>query len=75
MDLLKDLLAALSVILNGLPQGLLALSFGFASVPTAFAFIIGAVGCLALGVVAPVSFQAETITLAGTMGKKRILFS
>lgn len=69
MDLLKDLLAALSVILNGLPQGLLALSFGFASVPTAFAFIVGAVGCLAFGVVAPVSFQAETITLAGTMGK------
>ncbi len=65
----KDLLAALSVILNGLPQGLLALSFGFASVPTAFAFVVGAVGCLALGVVAPVSFQAETITLAGTMGK------
>ncbi|WP_353097196.1 NCS2 family permease [Tissierella praeacuta] len=69
MDLLKDLLAALSVILNGLPQGLLALSFGFASVPTAFAFIVGAIGCLILGVVAPVSFQAETITLAGTMGK------
>ncbi len=67
MDI-KDLLAALSVILNGLPQGLLALSFGFASVPTAFAFVVGAAGCLALGVVAPVSFQAETITLAGTMG-------
>jgi AGZA family xanthine/uracil permease-like MFS transporter len=68
MELLKDLLAALSVVLNGLPQGLLALSFGFASVPTAFAFLVGAVGCLALGVVAPISFQAETITLAGTMG-------
>lgn len=69
MELLKDLLAALSVILNGLPQGLLALSFGFASVPTAFAFIVGAIGALAFGIVAPVSFQAETITLAGTMGK------
>ena len=69
MDFLKDLLAALSVILNGLPQGLLALSFGFASVPTAFAFIVGAIGCLAFNVVAPISFQAETITLAGTMGK------
>lgn len=69
MDYLKDLLAALSVILNGLPQGLLALSFGFASVPTAFAFVVGAVGCLMFNVVAPVSFQAETITLAGTMGK------
>ena len=69
MDFLKDLLAALSVILNGLPQGLLALSFGFASVPTAFAFIIGAVGNTMVGSVAPISFQAETITLAGTMGK------
>lgn len=69
MDFSKDLLAALGVILNGLPQGLLALSFGFASVPTAFAFIVGAIGCSVLGVVAPVSFQAETITLAGTMGK------
>lgn len=69
MDYLKDVLAALSVILNGLPQGLLALSFGFASVPTAFAFVVGAVGCLMFNVVAPVSFQAETITLAGTMGK------
>lgn len=75
MDFIKDILAAFSVVLNGLPQGLLALSFGFASVPTAFAFIVGAVGSLALGVVAPVSFQAETITLAGTMGnniKERI---
>lgn len=75
MDFIKDILAALSVVLNGLPQGLLALSFGFASVPTAFAFAVGALGSLALGVVAPVSFQAETITLAGTMGssmKERI---
>ncbi|MDK2933273.1 MAG: adenine/guanine/hypoxanthine permease [Clostridiales bacterium] len=69
MDFVKDLLAALSVILNGLPQGLLALSFGFASVPTALAFVVGAVGSLIFGVVAPISFQAETITLAGTMGK------
>ena len=64
----KDLLAALGVVLNGLPQGLLALSFGFASIPTAFAFIAGAIGSLAFGLVTPISFQAETITLAGTMG-------
>lgn len=69
MDYVKDLLAALSVILNGLPQGLLALSFGFASVPTALAFIVGAGGSLISGTVAPISFQAETITLAGSMGK------
>lgn len=65
---LKDLLAILSVILNGLPQGLLALSFGFASVPTALAFMVGAVGNTIIGSVAPISFQAETITLAGTIG-------
>ena len=69
MEIFKDLLAALSVILNGLPQGLLALSFGFASVPTALAFVVGSAGCLISGSVAPISFQAETITLAGTMGK------
>lgn len=69
MDFIKDLLAALSVILNGLPQGLLALSYGFSSVATGLAFAVGAIGCLLFGVVAPVSFQAETITLAGTMGR------
>lgn len=75
MNLWKDILAILSVLLNGLPQGLLALSFGFASVPTAFAFLVGAIGNTITGGVAPISFQAETITVAGTMGdnlKERI---
>ncbi|WP_422444402.1 NCS2 family permease [Thermoanaerobacterium sp. DL9XJH110] len=66
---IKDLLAAVGVIINGLPQGILALSFGFASLPTALAFIVGAVGASVFGLVAPISFQAETITLAGTMSK------
>ena len=69
MEYLQDLLAAVGVVLNGIPQGLLAMSFGFASVPTALGFVIGAVGCLALGSVAPISFQAETIVMAGSMGK------
>lgn len=68
MDLWKDILAIFSVILNGLPQGLLALSFGFASVPTAFAFLVGALGNALTGCVAPISFQAETITYVGTAG-------
>lgn len=68
MDLWKDILAILSVILNGLPQGLLALSFGFASIPTGFAFLVGAIGSALTGCVSPISFQAETITLAGTIG-------
>jgi AGZA family xanthine/uracil permease-like MFS transporter len=69
VEFIQDLLAAIGVVLNGIPQGLLAISFGFASVPTALGFIIGAIACFALGSVVPISFQAETITLAGTMGK------
>lgn len=69
MEILKDILAALSGVLNGLPQGLLALAFGFASVPTALAFMVGAAGNAVTGSVAVISFQAETITVAGTMGK------
>jgi AGZA family xanthine/uracil permease-like MFS transporter len=69
MEFLSDLLAALAVVANGIPQGLLALSFGFAGSPTAIAFVIGALGSIGFASVATISFQAETITLAGTMGK------
>lgn len=69
MEFLQDILAAIGVVLNGIPQGLLALSMGFASVPTALGFGVSVIGCLLLGSVAPISFQAETIVLAGTMGK------
>lgn len=69
MEFLQDILAAIGVVLNGIPQGLLALSMGFASVPTALGFGVGVIGCLLLGSVAPISFQAETIVLAGTMAK------
>ena len=44
LEFLQDILAAIGVVLNGIPQGLLALSYGFASVPTALGFAIGAVG-------------------------------
>jgi len=39
-----DLLTALAVVMNGIPQGLLSLSLGFAAFPTAIAFLIGAAG-------------------------------
>nr|WP_122012644.1 NCS2 family permease [Maliibacterium massiliense] len=69
MDFLQDLLAAVGVVLNGIPQGLLALSMGFASVPTALGFLVGGIACILFGSVAPISFQAETIVLAGSMGR------
>lgn len=70
-EILTDLLAVIGVVLNGLPQGLLALTFGFASIPTAMAFFVGAIGNTLTQSVAPISFQAETITYAGTAGKNR----
>ena len=70
-NILTDILAVIGVVLNGLPQGLLALTFGFASIPTAMAFFIGAIGNTVTQSVAPISFQAETITYAGSAGKNR----
>jgi AGZA family xanthine/uracil permease-like MFS transporter len=67
----QDFLAAIAVVVNGLPQGLLALTFGFATFPTALAFLAGSAGMLFFGQVAPISFQAESIVLAGVMGKNR----
>ena len=53
-----DLLTALAVVINGIPQGILALSFGFAAFPTAIAFLVGIAGSLAFNSVATISFQA-----------------
>ena len=66
---INDVLAALGVVLNGIPQALLAATYGFASIPTAFGFLVGAVACLFYGSAIPISFQAETIALAGMLGK------
>lgn len=68
---MADVLAAIAVVINGLPQGLLALSYGFAAFPTALGFAIGVAGALLFGSVAPISFQAESIVLAGTIGRDR----
>lgn len=67
----QDLLAAIAVVINGLPQGLLALNYGFGLLPTAAAFLVGTAGMLVFGQVAPISFQAESIVMAGTLGKDR----
>src|SRR5699024_2052917 len=68
---IQDLLAAIGVFINGIPQGILALSFGFAAFPTALGFIFSAIVNTFTKSVAPVSFQVETITVAGTMGNNK----
>lgn len=66
--MLTDFMTALAVVVNGIPQGLLALVYGFAALPTAFAFLVGIAGSLYYNSVVTISFQAETITLAGSLG-------
>lgn len=48
MHWLADLLAAIGVVLNGIPQGIMAMSLGFAVFPTAFSF--GLVGFISSGI-------------------------
>ena len=60
---LNDVLATLRVVLNGIPQALLAATYGFASIPTAFGFIIGAVACLTIG--ANIAFGNITASMTG----------
>ncbi|WP_425538613.1 NCS2 family permease [Microaceticoccus formicicus] len=67
----QDILAAIAVVMNGLPQGLLALTYGFAAFPTAIAFGVGIIGMVAFNQIAPISFQAESIVLAGKLGDNR----
>lgn len=67
----QDVIAAIAVVINGLPQGLLALTFGFAAFPTALAFIVAPIGMVLTGQIAPISFQAEAIVLAGTLGDNK----
>lgn len=66
---LNDILAALGGCLDATTQAILAMSFGFAMIPCAFAYMIGIGGCLAFNSAVPISFQAETITLGGSMGR------
>lgn len=71
MEFISDLLAAIGVVINGIPQGILALSLGFAAFPTAIAFAFSAVANAVTGSVAPISFQVESITVAGAMGDNK----
>lgn len=69
MHWLTDLLSAIGVVLNGIPQGIMAMSLGFAIFPTMFSFIFASAVNGAFGAVAPLSFQAESLALTGKMGR------
>ncbi|MDV7757515.1 guanine permease [Liquorilactobacillus mali] len=69
MHLLSDLMAAIGVVLNGIPQGIMAMGLGFAVFPTTFSFVFASAVNGAFGSVAPLSFQAESLALTGNLGK------
>jgi len=65
----QDILAAIGVVFNGVPMMIYAMGYGFLAAPTAIGYAIGAGGMLIAGPVTPISIQARTIALVGTMGK------
>ncbi|AKP64306.1 SulP family sulfate permease [Levilactobacillus koreensis JCM 16448] len=69
MHWLADLLAAIGVVLNGIPQGIMAMALGFAIFPTMFSFIFASAVNGVFGAVAPLSFQAESLALTGNLGR------
>ena len=68
---LKDLFAAIAVVFNAIPMAMFSLSYGFAAFPTALGFIVGGFGMLLTHQIAPISLQAESIVLAGTISHDR----
>ncbi len=68
---IQDFLAALGGVFNGVTQSIMAMTFGFAMMPSAFAYFVGILGCLAFNSAVPISFQAETMAMAGSMGSNR----
>ncbi len=69
MHLLEDFFVAIGVVLNGIPQGIMAMALGFVVFPTTFSFIFASAINGVFGSVAPVSFQAESLALTGNLGK------
>ncbi|MCT0197016.1 NCS2 family permease [Lactobacillus helveticus] len=69
MHWLADLMAAIGVVLNGIPQGIMAMGLGFAVFPTTFSFLLVAALNFLFHSVAPVSFQAESLALTGSLGR------
>lgn len=68
MITITDFLSAIAGCLNATTQAILAMSFGFAMLPSAIAYAVGIGGCLMFNSVVPISFQAETITMTGALG-------
>jgi len=65
----QDFVSVIGALADAIASGLIALYYGFLAFPTGIAFALAAFLALVWGLVTPISFQAETIVLAGSMGK------
>lgn len=65
----QDIVSIIGALSDAIASGLIALYYGFLAFPTGIAFALAALLALGWGLVTPISFQAETIVLAGSMGK------
>lgn len=69
MHWIEDFFVAAGVVLNGIPQGIMAMALGFAVFPTMFSFVFVSAINGVFSSVAPVSFQAESLALTGKLGE------
>ncbi|NLW44117.1 MAG: NCS2 family permease [Syntrophomonadaceae bacterium] len=65
----QDFVSVIGALADAIASGLIALYYGFLAFPTGIGFALAAFLALVWGLVTPISFQAETIVLAGSMGK------
>lgn len=66
---IQDIVSIIGALSGEIASGLIALYYGFLAFPTGIAFALAALLAWGWGLVTPVSFQVETIVLAGSMGK------
>ena len=67
----SDIIGGIAGALTSINQSVMAMSFGFAMLPSLLAYVVGIIGCLVFHSAVPISFQAETLIMAGTLGRDR----
>ncbi|NLB89370.1 MAG: NCS2 family permease [Syntrophomonadaceae bacterium] len=65
----QDFVSIIGALSDAIASGLIALYYGFLAFPTGIGFALAALLAAIWGLATPISFQAETIVLAGSMGK------
>lgn len=65
----QDFVSIIGALSDAIASGLIALYYGFLAFPTGIGFALAALLAAIWGMATPISFQAETIVLAGSMGR------